>query len=332
MKALYPPGPETSVSVPDQTWDATMRFSAAPSTVVTAPPGVTGSWDMMVLSPPGDVRGAIIVTGPAGMDFQAPATPANSAVTVQYITPNASRLTKQYGIVDGNASSIPLPSYASPADVAAFRTVGRAVTVHCTASDLYNGGTVTAGQFCAPPKPTSILASSEGEHSLATGVGAVFSRTLFDIGLDENAIIQMCPGAQTTEAKHGCFMPLRLLGPTQPFVRPAVASDHHLTVQDVGGSPYLWTVAEVYEIAGSPAVSDRTIPAGFSVVNVVPGSATNDDAQPWWVIASMDAINADPIYDTPMTFVPLAFRFGVVSTIRRLSPCKRTSPSRASLM
>lgn len=297
MKAFYPPGPETNVSIPDQTWDATFRFSAAPSTVVTAPPGVTGAWDMLVVNTPGDARSAIIVTGPAGMDFAAGLQPADAQVQVQYITPNTARIVRTYGVMEDNSVVAERESYANPADVAAFRTVGRGVTIHCTASDLYNGGTVTAGQFCAPPKPTHTLMSSLSEANF-TSAAAVLSRTFFDIGLDENALIQMCPGAQTTEAKHGVFMPLRLLGPSQEFARPAIAADQKVVINEPGGPLVLMAVTEAWSNGGSLALSDRTMPTSMAVFNNPQGSYTNGDGQPWWIAACVENINSEPVYDT----------------------------------
>lgn len=307
MKALYPPIQEGNVSIPDQTWDATMRFSAAPSMVVTAPTGTSSTWDMMVLNTPGDVRGAIVVTGPAGTDFRSPDTPANSQVQVLYITPNSSRLTKSYGVAIDNSAVEQTGSYMNPGDVAAFRTVGRGVTIHCTASDLFNGGTVTAGQFCAPPKATNILASTAGELQLEAPADApIISRTYFDIALEENGLIQMCPGAQTTEAKHGVFMPLRLLGPDQPFVRPALSADQRVTCTG-SASPSLFSIAEHYIVETAIYESDIVIPtAAFVLQNSSEAdqqsSSNYDSTQPWWTYASLDNANTEAIYDTAYDF------------------------------
>jgi hypothetical protein len=150
---------------------------------------------------------------------------------------------------------------------------------------------------------SNILTSTAGELQLETPAEApIVSRTFFDIALEENGLIQMCPGAQTTEAKHGVFMPLRLLGPTQPFVRPALAADQRVTTSG-SASPALFSVAEHYVVESEPYDSDIVIPAApFVLMNLQENQGNYDSYQPWWVWASLDNANTEAIYDTAFDF------------------------------
>jgi len=301
MKALYPCGAETSVSVPDQTWDATMRYQASPSVTIGKPDLVPGNWDMMIINTPGDARGAIIVAGPPNTDFAAKSPPtvggaAAFAVKILSLTPIGAAIEKRYIISDDGPADPPLitNSYGNLIDPTAFRSVGRGLTVHCTASDLYNGGTVTAGQFCAPPNRTNILAFTNDDGDDPNS--PCYAKTYFDVGLSEESIITMCPGAQTTEAKHGVFMPMRLLGPAQTYARPMLAAQCGVKF---GGptSTIIHDIAESGQVSGETLLSHRTIPTGVAILTPdMPGESGPD---PFWVIPAHDNLMGTPIaYDT----------------------------------
>lgn len=220
MKALYPPGVETQVSIPDSSWHPTMRLDSRPalSFGVGAGAVVDASWDAMVLAVPGDVTAAIVVTAPAGTEFFASTAPANFSVKLLSNLPSTitASTTRKYWAASrtsaGASTEVSRTSVPNPMGVSSFRSTYRGFTLHNTSSALYDGGTLIAGQFAA--------ASTDQALQLFTrnAVSMYAMRRAFTLPLDDGALTQMCPGAQAVDAKEGIFMPLRLLGPVQEFV------------------------------------------------------------------------------------------------------------------
>lgn len=230
-KAFYPPGHITKVAIPDASWRPGLRTDARPSTVVGAPSGLnTPTWDCMVVHPPGDNTVAIFVAGSAGTDFasnSAPTAPDVMAMSVVQIAKPESFETLNHpsvelGLTDAGAVEVDDTtqySTRSAYDAQAFRTTYRSSTVILTASDLYNGGTLTVGQMDAEYRDTDILVSIA---NVASG-GAFCAQSLSVIPLRESSMTQTMPGVATVPAKDGYFIPHRLMGPSQAFVRATPA-------------------------------------------------------------------------------------------------------------
>lgn len=259
-KALYPPGEETLVSIPDSTWLPRMRIDSRP--VMTFGPHASlpldASWDAIVIAPPGDVTAAILVTAPAGTNFASSTAPANFGVRHLSNLPSSlgAGIQKTYEVgirTSAGASSVAQrTAVSSPMRVQQFRSTYRGITIHNTSSSLYNGGTLLAAQF-AP-------ASCDENLGFTTRDAVVrfFNQKVYDIPLTDDAIAQMCPGAMATEAKDGTFLPLRLLGPVQTFTKE---------VPSVGMALYPDNNGNVTTIAngnsGGTVASANSMPSGF---------------------------------------------------------------------
>lgn len=221
LKALYPPGNGTQVAIPDQTWHPTMRFDGRPSTSITGPPALIDgdSWDCMIIAPPGDALAAVIVTGQSPVDFSIASAVANTFVKALHNVPTtAASGNRTYHCTTRTAAGA-LTAFtgvatSNPIGVDGFRSTYRGLTVHNTSSALYNGGTLYAAQVMVPSVPSDTLL-----QSVRGAVNFTTSMTNFNVPMDEDSMTQMCPGTQATEAKDGCFLPLRLLGPAQDFAR-----------------------------------------------------------------------------------------------------------------
>lgn len=219
MKALYPPGTETQVSIPDSAWHPTMRLDSRPvlSFGVGAGAVVDAPWDCMVLIPPGDVTAAIVVSAPAGTDFSSTTAPANHAVRVLSNLPSTitAGINRTYYCSSrtsvGASSEVVRYGKANPMGVSAFRTTYRGATLHNTSSALYNGGTLVAGQFAAGSMDSAVNFTTRDAQTLFGMAKSV------NLPLTDDALTQMCPGAQAVDAKEGVFLPIRLVGPTQLF-------------------------------------------------------------------------------------------------------------------
>lgn len=273
MKALYPPGLGTQVSIPDSSWHPTMRFDARPSMSAIAPVGLaTATWDCLIICPPGDVTGAYVVSASAGTDFRSATAPAHWTASRLTLPPaGASPILRTYYCVDrilaGTATANTRYGYCNPLGITSFRTTYRGVTCHNVSSELYNGGTLVCGQVA--------VNSQEPEGWTAAprnAVAAVFTPVIANVPMDETGITSMCPGAQMTEARDGFFMPLRLLGPTQSFCEESGSLNR---VNQSAGAGY----AQSCISAGNGTLpSSATLPAGYFP------SAGNSDVFPWWSV------------------------------------------------
>lgn len=272
-KALYPPGDQTSVSIPDSTWVPRMRIDSRPLTTISAhttlPSGA--AWDCLILAPPGDVTAAVIMTAPAGTNWSSTTAPANRSVRILSNLPSSlgSGVIKTYEcgvrVAAGTSTANQRTSVSSPMRVQKFRSTYRGITLHNTSSSLYNGGTLLAAQF-APGDCDEHLGFATRDAVLR-----FFVEKVFDVPLTDDAITQMCPGAVATEARNGTFLPLRLLGPVQPFVREAPSIGQILYTDNLQAET---TVA--VSNAGTLA-SAKSFPVGFSSWS---GAGT---FYPWWV-------------------------------------------------
>nr|WPR18284.1 MAG: peptidase A21 family protein [Crogonang virus 57] len=283
MKALYPPGTETQVSIPDSAWHPTMRVDSRPALSFGVGPGavVDAPWDACIIAPPGDATAAIIITGPAGTDFSSPTAPANSSVRIlsNLSTSFGAGILKSYAassrVAAGTATEVQRYARSNPMAVSSFRTTYRGITLHNTSSSLYNGGTLIAAQFATGSVDESLVTFARD------GLQMYAQMRLFNIPLTDDSLTQMCPGAQAVDAKEGVFMPLRLLGPVQNFVSEASA---------IGASTLQTTPTSAAEnvcsqnVAGTLS-SSTSVPSVF-VPSYLGGGAPSLTSGPWWLGAA----------------------------------------------
>lgn len=275
MKALYPPGDQTQISIPDTTWHPTLRYDSRPSVSFGAHSTLPAdaSWDCMILAVPGDVTAAVVVTAPAGTDFSSVSFPANSRTFYLSNVPvGFAAQTKTYACGSratlGTMTETTRTAAASPMQVARFRSTYRGITLHNTSSALYNGGTLLAAQYAQ--------AGSEGQlNDFVRNSASVLSEFSFhDVPLTDDAITQMCPGAVAVEAKEGVFIPLRLLGPTQNFVgeEPVIG---RFAVSNVAGP----AITVLNSNNAASIVSARSVPRTYCAYS------SNGGLVPFWVNA-----------------------------------------------
>lgn len=253
-QALYPPGDITRVAIPTRTHYPTLRIEYRPSTVVSAPAGTAGNWDLLIYSPPTDCTAFVWVAGPPGTNFEAITAPANSAygfiTSVPPISSTATAVEISQRSSAGTATNSSYQMIQNPIKQLGFRLTSKSYTAHMTASDLYNSGTVTTAQYDTKYQP-------EAGFSLYASRPVI--SCLGSVPLTEDEITSSSPYAVVAEAKHGVFVPHRLMGPTFDFVRslPAknrslqlstgvthtILSDLNATTLTLGVAPYTTTTA-----------------------------------------------------------------------------------------
>lgn len=284
-RALYPPGDDKKVAVPDDGWSPTMLQDVMPSTVVSAHPSLDeyGDWDCLVITPPGDVTAAIVVTAPAGTDFDSRSAPFSFGVRVLKSQTGGAGIYRnlQAGAVHvspGNVSgdTFKFVTASNPVGNSAFRHTYRSVTMHHTGSDLYNGGTVIAGQF-----PTRYQPGTGYTYTGKISTGGVEGQTAgvphyANIPLGEADMTNMMPGTSIEEAREGTYVPQRLLGPSQPFAElPYIAGRTNSSIGTIAGTFSTHTAFDPTQALNSVSDNPLTIPS-YPIFGASAGHL------PWW--------------------------------------------------
>jgi hypothetical protein len=221
IKALHPAYPSSAPAMPDQTYVESVRPEYRDQSIVSSPTGLsTATWDLCIVRTPGDLNPVIWMAGNAETNFASGSS--SSLLNVGQVNlvgtnfgPDGA-LPPLYG-----SGSTALP-YANlvPADLRlAWRTSYASLSCYMTASALNDQGTVFAGQLAreylrAPTTAWNSLITSPSGASLPV------SLCYASVPTNEDQLLLICPKAYTAPARDGCYIPIRLSGPTQPFVTP----------------------------------------------------------------------------------------------------------------
>jgi len=312
--ALYPPSGYRRVGIPDSNWVSSVQIDANPSIAISAPVGTAAdaTWDCLIVVPPGDVTAAFVVAAPSGTNFYDSVAPVGTDVAYSHalqMTP-ATAAAQKYNVVvttftATGCNTVSGAHYCRRSGVGtdAFRSSYRGVTLHCTSSELYNGGTLYASQF-----PSLYdLRGLDFETVVPAGTSETFTcaRAQAQLPLDENAMTNMVPGTYVSEARHGVFMPVRHLGPDQPFCQATDVANIKRYESSSGGT---WTLmnypttraalSPLTELASKIGVAPRYI-------DQTTGSSI-DESSPWWILQARknsDAYVADTGFDNMATGV-----------------------------
>lgn len=213
MKAMDPVrgGPS---QIPDAIQIPTLAPEYKVSQVLNAP-GVS-NWDCMIITPPSDRVAFYYATGASGIDFS-----TTLGIATGYAENNAALTGATLSSASCNTTSGAWVSGLSPSSVTAvsnelpamWRTAARSLTVYATGSELYNQGTVYAGQYARSAVPTCAQA-------ISTTPPTVLNLDVVALPLAEQDMAVMTPGFYTASAKEGVYSVHRLTGPAQEFVTP----------------------------------------------------------------------------------------------------------------
>jgi hypothetical protein len=185
-------------------------------------------WDCAIWKPSGDGVAWMQKRGPLNSDF-------TSSFTTAYAIPM--QPTVQAGAIGGTFISIEavpvsigFESRIPTSRCASFRKAASSLTVHLAASALNNQGTVYASQLAH---------RCVGEYDeIQTSTNNVATKiATFDVIPQERTLALLDQAMYTSEARHGVYMPLRLSGPTQPFVQAQMVG-HSIYTRSTTGVPY----------------------------------------------------------------------------------------------
>lgn len=211
LKALHPANPGTCGGIPDQMQEQVVISDFRDSVVVGVPGANTGyNWDLLVVSPPGDVNCVYWVAGPAGTDFTSLATPvANTASGIVSCQPMGwfpNQMLLQ--TATGSAAAFQL-QYPTSRPRAWRRRYG-GLTCYMTASSLSDQGTVYATSVEGVAGKNGL--SAIYINSTPLGNDAITDTQIISVPVDENTLQLVSAKPYVAPARHGAYVPARFTG------------------------------------------------------------------------------------------------------------------------
>jgi len=226
-KALHPVWGAPS-QIPDSVQVDTVIPEYKNTLVISCPVSInTGNWDLFILLPPSDTQAALYAIGPAGTNFNTAAyNPGGSTGVVtsgvlQNTSLAASASFNAWSMVGVGTGTLAVGgrglfqgAYSTEAP-SAWRTTARSATLYASGSDLYNQGTIYAGQYARKVRP-----SSQGAWVQPYGIfsnGWAYNVDYVDLPMDESVMALLTPNMYTSPARDGVYTVHRLTGPAQDF-------------------------------------------------------------------------------------------------------------------
>jgi hypothetical protein len=230
VKALDPSCTLKSPGIPDANACSVMRPDYTVQVTIPAPAVATATWDCIMFVPPGNVSSLMWAAGPAGTDFSSPSAPAGGVygyVPLENFTDYAG--STQWAVLDTSApppyppiGEINLSSRGPSSVPLTFRHQYKSVTVELIAAAVNNQGDVYAAQYPTDvrlvkrPYVTSVASTSTGSILVAL-------RNEVALPFNERDLTLSSRNPYVAKAVDGVYMPLRLMGPSQPFADVAYA-------------------------------------------------------------------------------------------------------------
>lgn len=280
-RAFHPPADEIGPTfVPDETYRPCVPMVTRPTLTVSSPYGLGAeeTWDLCVLALPGDGTGFVVASAPSGYDFSVGAL-AGATVQVVHSLPQVPVANVIWGSTLSTGSTDGYWCGGFETEHVAFRKTFASVTAYMTASSLYDGGTVTAAQV-AVPWVDSALVAYPNQHGSSGRYPMAATSSCF-LPLTEAELTTQVPGCRVAPAKEGAYLPLRLLGPTQPYVAQRALKGEVVCTSPLPAAPSaFWRPAPTTGMGLHPASSATvtTVPLLYSAV----GEYGADLQVPWF--------------------------------------------------
>jgi len=233
LKALHPAGDEPACGIPDEINAKSMRSQYETLTTVSTPTAGT-DWDLAVFKSPGDGAAFIYQSGPLGTNFYETIGGPGVSPTQIGVTPIQPTINLSGGYAMTTVEAVPvvincLPRYPASRP-AAFRKAASSITCYLVASALNNQGTVYASQLSHRHVGTF-------RRRIVDFANVITDMECFDVPPQEAVLALMDTGFYTSEARNGVYMPLRLSGPTQPYVNAKVLGSDTVRNSAVPAAP-----------------------------------------------------------------------------------------------
>lgn len=230
LKCLHPALPASSPGIPDHSYVHSVRPEFRSQTIIGAPPGLaTPTWDLLIWRRPTEGSPVRWCAAPGGTNFRVNGLPAGATAGEVTLIDHLPGLPSAMShVTPGNDTAFPISTIVPADDAYVWRTQYASLTAYLTASALNDQGTVFAVQQQRDVMPDLGTLAFNGSYDPPL----IVRRARTSVPFEENEMLLMDPKAYTAPAREGVYLPLRLSGPSQLFVRPSVDDTGLMKVQD----------------------------------------------------------------------------------------------------
>lgn len=279
IKCLHPSSVVDSPGMPDESYANVVRPEYRDQLIIGSPVGLTApTWDLLVWRQPGDMCPLVWFSGNAGTNFTTTGGGAPLSSGTLTLQPLSWQTDYEYPTVVAPTTLVPYAIAQASQLTYSWRTQYASLTAYLTASSLNDQGTIFAGQF---PSPVQLTGPDSNPTIVnpATNNLALYNRYATSVPFDENSMMLLDPKAYTAPARDGCYQPLRLTGPTQPYVTGSVSlgatfadrqSGAFLVVSDYNNRINLPTLPGLlYNYCGGSGATNYSTVIAFGANNAV---------------------------------------------------------------
>jgi hypothetical protein len=272
LKAMSPATPTgAACSIPDTSSVPVATPEYVVSTTLSAPSGAgVGSWDLIVVTLPTYPVLGYAYAQAAGFNFAATSWATGGGVFNSILAePFAASISSTNAVISnvlGTAvlTNTSLITYEPSTLPLKWRRAYSSLTAYMTASDLYNGGTVTSVQV-----PSRVATYIPGEYVSVGAAPALWQMALVEVPLSEQAMTSMSPKVRIAPANTGLYCPGYNTGPefkwAEPAFTPAVSLDSSFAANKTVYYPQNGLVGGTYASASVPTILSPTDPTVGSV-------------------------------------------------------------------
>lgn len=232
LKACHPAGSSVSPGLPDMSTASVFRPEFKDTCVVAWTGAAGANWDMIAWRPPGDNICLRYATAPAGFDFTGAVGPTLIGQCVMQPTDWQQQNLYNFSVVPPVTVGCGVQVMTSRP--LAWRHQYASVTSYLTASALNDQGTLYVSTFDRPFTSVRLQPAPNAPPPPILG-GVYCQQYTTSFPCDENRIMLTDPRSYMAPARDGAYVPLRLCGPSQPFVK-SYFSGFALTTGNAGGT------------------------------------------------------------------------------------------------
>lgn len=232
IKALDPVFEGPAPGIPDESTVNVLRPLFRTETTI-GPPAFTGigpaptTWDLLLVSTPGDVNACYWASGFSTTDFTATAVAVGGTTGCIAMQPTFDQPQQTTYISWTDSSVVSYAVRTAASRPYAFRTACKSLTCELDAAAVVDQGRVYAAQF-APIQGIMPISTAMLWGDVTNTYRGISTPIHFGVPLSETVMATMAPDYFTGLARDGVYMPHRLSGAVRSFakaqVQPVVAN------------------------------------------------------------------------------------------------------------
>lgn len=259
IKALHPAWTRTCGSIPDHSLVPSITPDYVVQHTLSCPAAIAAggnNWDALIFQPPGDVTAAVMVAAIAGVNWETAGQSANGGADGGVVGPvflrtqgfSLASLQRGFNVyTSATSGNFPTAAYTWVPEIQAnaSRLRYKSLTVYPVASDLYNQGTIYAGNFARARARGADFGKWGFGTQLVGAPPAGFltsalytSQQMVTVPFDEANMSLLDPSAVGWPFRNGAYIPGRWMNPSIDWTpRPMLQSSSVFYGTDTAALP-----------------------------------------------------------------------------------------------